>query len=282
MTIAETMNRGDLKLDAPRNLTPEQKKLWDAAYNPKNDALEKANLTGKDLVRWKYQRYVKDYLRCIASVDDGVGRMLAYLKETGLDKNTIVIYCSDQGFYLGEHGWFDKRWMYEESLRTPLLIRWPGVIKAGSRNGDIVSPVDFAGTFCEIAGIDAPTDLHGRSMASILKGQTPKDWRKSFYYHYYEYPGYHWVRRHFGVADGRYKLIRFYEQDVDQWELFDLKTDPNEMKSVYGTAEYAVVQNRLSRQLALHRKELKVPEEDPPQSVVKRMPPRTRKPTTPK
>ena len=208
--------------------------------------------------------------------------MLAYLKEAGLEKNTIVIYCSDQGFYLGEHGWFDKRWMYEESLRTPLLIRWPAVIKAGSRNGDIVSPVDFAGTFCEIAGIDAPADLHGRSMASILKGKTPKDWRKSFYYHYYEYPGYHWVRRHYGVADGRYKLIRFYEQDVDQWELFDLKTDPNEMTSVYGTAKYAVVQNRLSRQLALHRQELAVPEEDPPQSVVKRLPPRTRKPTAPK
>ena len=207
--------------------------------------------------------------------------MLSYLKETGLEKNTIVIYCSDQGFYLGEHGWFDKRWMYEESLRTPLLIRWPGVIEAGSRNGDIVSPIDFAGTFCEIAGIDAPADLHGKSILSNLKGNTPKDWRNSFYYHYYEYPGYHWVRRHYGVADGRYKLIRFYEEDVNQWELFDLKTYPHELKSVYGTAEYAVVQNRLTRQLAMHRKELKVPEEDTPQSVVKRLPPRTRKPTIP-
>ena len=154
----------------------------------------------------------------------------------------------------------------------PLLIRWPGVIKAGSRNGDIVSPVDFAGTFCEIAGIDAPADLHGRSMASILKGKTPKDWRKSFYYHYYEYPVTTGSADITGVADGRYKLIRFYEQDVDQWELFDLKTDPNEMTSVYGTAKYAVVQNRLSRQLALHRQDLAVPEEDPPQSVVKRLP----------
>ena len=171
--------------------------------------------------------------------------------------------------------------MYEESLRTPMLVRWPGVIKPGSRNGDIVSPVDFAGTFCEVAGIDSPTDLHGRSMLSLLKGKTPKDWRKSFYYHYYEYPGYHWVRRHYGVADGRYKLIRFYEDDVDQWELFDLENDPNEITSVYGRAEYAVVQNRLSRQLALHRKNLQVPEEDPPQSVVKRLPPRTRKPTAP-
>jgi arylsulfatase A-like enzyme len=281
MTIAETMNRGDLKLDAPGNLTPEQRKVWDTAYNAKNEALKNANLKGKDLVRWKYQRYVKDYLRCIASVDDGVGRMLDYLKETGLEEDTIVIYCSDQGFYLGEHGWFDKRWMYEESLRTPMLVRWPGVIKPGSRNGDIVSPIDFASTFCEVAGIDSPSDLHGRSMVSLLKGKAPKDWRKSFYYHYYEYPGYHWVRRHYGVADGRYKLIHFYEDDVDQWELFDLKNDPSEMTSVYGTAKYAVVQNRLSRQLALHRKNLQVPEEDPPQSVVKRLPPRTRKPTAP-
>ena len=281
MTIAETMNRGDLKLDTPGNLTTEQRKIWDNAYNPKNEALKKANLSGKELVRWKYQRYVKDYLRCIASVDDGIGRMLAYLKETGLEKNTIVIYCSDQGFYLGEHGWFDKRWMYEESLRTPLLVRWPGVIKPGSRNGDIVSPIDFAGTFCEIAGVKPPKDLHGESLVSILKGKTPKNWRKSFYYHYYEYPGYHWVRRHYGVADGRYKLIRFYENDVDQWELFDLKTDPKEMKSVYGTAQYAVTQNRLSRQLALHRQRLGVPLVDPPESVVKRLPPRTRKPTAP-
>ena len=155
------------------------------------------------------------------------------------------------------------------------------MIKPGSRNWDIVSPVYFAGTFCDVAGIDSPTDLHGRSMLSLLKGKTPKDWRKSFYYHYYEYPGYHWVRRHYGVADGRYKLIRFYEDDVDQWELFDLENDPNEITSVYGRAEYAVVQNRLSQQLALHRKNLQVPEEDPPQSVVKRLPPRTRKPTAP-
>ena len=171
--------------------------------------------------------------------------------------------------------------MYEESLRTPLLIRWPGVIKPGSRNGDIVSPIDFAGTFCEVAGIDAPTDLHGLSMAQLLKGNTPKDWRKSFYYHYYEYPGYHWVRRHYGVADGRYKLIRFYEDDVDQWELFDLNSDPKEMTSVYGRPQYAVIQNQLSQQLALHRQRLGVPEVDPPQSFIKGKPPRTRIPTAP-
>ena len=233
------------------------------------------------MVRWKYQRYIKDYLRCIASVDDGVGRMLAYLKEAGLEKNTIVIYCSDQGFYLGEHGWFDKRWMYEESLRTPLLIRWPGVIKPGSRNDDIVSPIDFAGTFCELAGIDEPKDLHGSSLVPILKGKTPSNWRKSFYYHYYEYPGWHYVRRHYGVADGRYKLIHFYEKDVNQWELFDLKSDPNEMTSKYGTAEYAVIQNKLARELAVHRENLQVPDQDPPHSIVTRLPPRDRKPTAP-
>ncbi|MBO94494.1 MAG: sulfatase, partial [Opitutales bacterium] len=253
-----------------------------AAYDPKNEAFRQANLKGRDQVRWKYQRYLKDYLRCIASVDENVGRMLAYLKEEGLDENTIVIYCSDQGFYLGEHGWFDKRWIYEESLRTPMIVRWPGVTEPGSRNKDIVSPIDFAETFCEVAGIEVPGDMHGRSLVPVLKGKTPKDWRKSFYYHYYEYPGWHYVRRHYGVADGRYKLIHFYEKDVNQWELFDLKTDPKEMKSVYGDPAYAKTQKRLAKQLANHRADLKVPETDPPHSIVKRLPPRLRKPTVPK
>ena len=222
--------------------------LRDTAYNAKNEALKNANLKGKDLVRWKYQRYVKDYLRCIASVDDGVGRMLDYLKETGLEEDTIVIYCSDQGFYLGEHGWFDKRWMYEESLRTPMLVRWPGVIKPGSRNGDIVSPIDFASTVCEVAGIDSPSDLHGRSMVSLLKGKAPKDWRKSFYYHYYEYPKWHKVQPHYGIRTNRFKLIHFY-YSMDEWELYDLDNDPNEVNNLYENVKYKKLIKKLKKKL---------------------------------
>ncbi|NOX53650.1 MAG: sulfatase [Planctomycetes bacterium] len=266
MTIAQTMTPFDLKLTPPRNLTPEQLKVWNAAYEPKNEAFRKANLKGKDLVRWKYQRYMKDYLRCIASVDENVGRLLDYLDRTGLAANTVVIYSSDQGFYLGEHGWFDKRWIYEESLRTPLLVRWPGVAKPGTVNKDLVSNLDFAETFLDIAGAPIPSDMQGRSLVPLLKGRTPTDWRKSFYYHYYEFPGAHHVRRHYGVVDGRYKLIHFYEPDVNEWELYDLQQDPKELRSVYGEPEYARIQDRLLAELKRLRKELKVPDPDPPQS----------------
>jgi arylsulfatase A-like enzyme len=261
MTIAKTLNANDLKLKAPRNLTPEQRKAWDAAYAPKNKKFREANPQGKDLVRWKYQRYMKDYLRCVAAVDDGVGRLLDYLDEAGLADNTIVVYSSDQGFYLGEHGWFDKRWMYEESLRTPLLVRWPGHVAPGSVNAeDIVSNLDFAETFLDIAGVEVPDDMQGRSLVPVLEGHTPDDWRETFYYHYYEYPGAHSVRRHYGVTDGRYKLIHFYEPDVNEWELYDLKKDPHEMRSVYGDPAYAEVQQRMRQELRRLREELKVPE----------------------
>jgi arylsulfatase A-like enzyme len=267
MSISKTMTDYDLKLQPPRNLTPEQLKVWNAAYEPKNKAMRAANLKGKDLVRWKYQRYVKDYLRCVASVDDNIGRMLEYLKEAGLADNTIVIYSSDQGFYLGEHGWFDKRWMYEESLRTPLIVRWPGVVEPKSVNDDIVSPLDFAETFLDVAGADIPADMQGASLVSVLKGKTPSDWRTHFYYHYYEYPGWHDVRRHFGVTDGHHKLIRFYEPDVNEWELYDLKKDPQEMKSVHNDPKYAKIRGELAARLAELRKELKVPVKDPPASL---------------
>jgi len=248
MSIEKTMTDRDLKLVAPKNLTPEQKKLWDAAYDPKNKAFEQANLQGKDLGRWKYQRYIKDYLRCIASVDDNVGRLLDYLDASGLADNTIVIYTSDQGFYLGDHGWFDKRFMYEESLRMPLLVRYPKQIKPGSVNNDLVQNLDFAPTFLEFAGLDAPPDMQGRSLRRLLRGKTPDDWRTSIYYHYYEYPAVHSVKRHYGVRTKQYKLIHFYN-DIDEWELYDLEKDPHELKNVYGDPAYADIVKELTAEL---------------------------------
>ncbi len=256
MTIAKTMTERDLKLVTPRDLNDEQRQEWEAAYAPKNAEFQKAGLTGRDLVRWKYQRYMKDYLRCIRSVDDGVGRILDYLDRTGLATNTIVIYTSDQGFYLGEHGWFDKRWIFKESLRTPLIVRWPGVVKPGTRNRrDIVSNLDFAETFCEVAGLPIPAGMQGRSLVPVLQGHTPDDWRKYYYYHYYEWPAVHNVRPHYGVASDRYKLVKFYG-DVDYWELFDLKKDPNEMTSVYGDPAYAATQKELHAELDRLQKKL--------------------------
>jgi len=256
MSIEKTMDKIDLKLVAPRNLNSEQKNFWDAAYEPKNEAFRKANLKGKDLVRWKYQRYIKDYLRCIASVDDNVGRLLDYLDESGLARNTIVFYTSDQGFYLGDHGWFDKRFMYEESLRMPLLARYPKEIKAGSVNEDIVLNLDFGPTFLDFAGVGKPDDMQGGSIRRVLRGKTPRDWRTSMYYHYYEYPAVHSVKRHYGVRTQRYKLIHFYH-DIDEWELYDLRKDPREMKNVYDDAAYADIIKDLKAELKRLRDELK-------------------------
>ncbi len=272
MMIRKTMNAKDLKLTPPPQLTPEQRAAWDAYYNPRNEAFKKANLQGKDLVRWKYNRYMHDYLGCIKAVDESVGRLLKYLDDEGLANNTIVVYSSDQGFYLGEHGWFDKRWIFEESLKTPLLVRWPGVTKGGGVNTDIVSNLDFAETFLEAAGVPAPAEMQGRSLLPLLRGQTPADWRKSFYYHYYEHfragnPGPHNVARHYGVVTDRYKLVHFYEPNMNYWELFDTKTDPHEMTSVYGKPEYAAAQKELEAELARLRKELKVPDPDPPETT---------------
>ncbi len=260
MSIAKTMNANDLKFRAPGNLTPEQRKKWDAAYGPKNEAFEKANLTGKDLVRWKYQRYVKDYLRCIAGVDDNVGRVLDYLDETGLAENTVVIYTSDQGFYLGEHGWFDKRFIYEESFRMPLMVRWPGVTKPGSKNSDLVQNLDFAQTFLDVADAEIPGDMQGHSLVPLLQGKTPEDWRDSVYYHYYEFPGAHSVKRHYGLRTDRYTMTHFYF-DVDEWELYDLEKDPLQQKSVYGDPAYAETVAELKTELARLQKLYEVPAE---------------------
>ncbi len=263
MTIAKTMTPRDLKLVPPGNLTPEQLKIWNDAYGPKNEAFKKANLQGADLVRWKYQRYIKDYLRCIAAVDDAVGEVLNYLDKSGLAKDTLVIYTADQGFYLGEHGWFDKRWIYEESLRTPLVARWPGVIKPGSVNKDLVANLDFAETFLDIVGQPIPKDMQGYSMLPLLKGTTPKDWRKSFYYHYYGFPGAHSVAKHYGVVTERYKLAYFYQ--LKEWELYDTKEDPMEMQNVFDNPKYAEIQSELRAELTRLQKRLDEP--DPEKAV---------------
>jgi len=270
MEIKAHLNERDLKLTQPRNFTPEQLAQWNAAYGPKNEAYLKAkpNLSEKEIMQWKYQRYVKDYLRCVKSVDDGIGEVLDYLDETGLAENTVVIYASDQGWYLGEHGWFDKRWMYEESLKTPLLVRWPGQTKAGSVNNDIVSNLDFAETFLDLAGVAIPGDMQGESLVPILKGKTPKNWRDTFYYHYYEFPGGHSVARHYGVTNGKQKLIHYYQ--TGEWELFDIEKDPNELNNVYSNPEYSSIVKALEKELGRLRDQYEVPEEDPDFAEMKR------------
>ncbi|HUW18837.1 MAG TPA: sulfatase/phosphatase domain-containing protein [Sedimentisphaerales bacterium] len=211
-------------------------------------------LTGPALKKWKYQRYIKDYLRCVASVDDNVGRLLRYLDESGLAESTVVVYTSDQGFFLGDHGWFDKRFMYEESLRMPLLVRYPREIRAGTVNRDIVLNLDFAPTFLGFAGVAVPADMQGGSFRSLLGGKTPKDWRTSMYYHYYEYPAAHAVKRHYGIRTKRYKLIHFY-YDIDAWELYDLKKDPHELNNLYGKTGYENVTQELKAELERLRKQ---------------------------
>ncbi len=232
--------KGRIDKSAWRNMqrmSDEQMKKWRAAYAPRDKAFHEAKLKGKNLVRWKFQRYAKNYLRSVRGVDESVGRLRKTLDELGLADNTIVIYCSDQGFYIGDHGWYDKRWMYEESLKMPFIVHWPGTIKAGSKNTDLVQNLDYAPTFLDIAGADIPKDIQGKSVVPLLKGKTPKDWRKSIYYHYYEYPSVHMVPRHYGVRTERYKLMHFYH--FDEWEFYDLKNDPDELKNLYNDSKYA-------------------------------------------
>ena len=235
-------------------MTTEERAAWDAVYDPINEDFKKRypSMTDADLMHWRYQRYMQDYLGCIASVDDGVGRMLDFLKENGLDENTIVVYTSDQGFYLGEHGWFDKRFMYEESLRTPLLIRYPKEIKPGTKIDALVQNLDFAPTFLDYAGVKIPSDIQGESFRHLVSGET-KEWRDAIYYTYYEYPSIHMVKRHYGIRTDRYKLIHFY-YDVDEWELYDLEKDPHEMHSVYDDPAYATIQKELKKKLMALRK----------------------------
>jgi len=229
-------------------MTPQQKQLWEQAYQPGNEAFAESELKDKDLVRWKYRRYMQDYLSCIASVDDNVGRVLSFLDRQDLTENSIVVYTSDQGFFLGDHGWFDKRFMYEESLRMPLMIRYPRRIKPGAINDDLVLNLDFAPTFLEAAGLPAAEGMQGASLMPLLQGKLPAGWRDAIYYHYYEYPAWHMVKKHVGIRTRQYKLIHFYD-DIDAWELYDLQADPGELHNLYGAAGYSDITAHLQAQL---------------------------------
>lgn len=243
-------------------MNKKQRAAWDEAYAPIIEEFKEAYPTMSDstLMAWKYQRYMQDYLGTIAGVDENVGRLLDYLEEKKLNDNTIIVYTSDQGFYLGEHGWFDKRFMYNESFKTPLLIKWPNVIDEGTTENEMVQNLDFAQTFLEMAGIKAPEDMQGKSLVPLLKGEKEAWDRDAVYYHYYEYPAVHAVKRHYGIATKRYKLIHFY-YDIDEWELYDQKKDPKEMTNVYNNPEYAEVRKEMKQKLKEIRRKYKDSEE---------------------
>lgn len=279
-------------------MNPEQRIAWGKYYFPRNRRLLEARLTGKELDEWKYQNYIRDYMSVIKSVDESVGRVLDYLDSHGLTENTIIVYTSDQGFYMGEHGWFDKRFMYEESLRTPLLIAYPGHIQPGTVCNKLVQNIDYAPTFLDLAGISKPKELPGRSLTPLFKaGDKVKGWRNSIYYHYYDYPTYHMVRKHDGVRTDRYKLIHFYgaggldavkenkyqrqpgtrehgcmtyltslgyfepkDSAVNYNELYDLQADPHELNNLYGKPGYEKITKQLQKQLNDYRKSIGVDE----------------------
>lgn len=279
-------------------MTPEQRSAWGRYYFPRNRRLLEAQLKGKDLDNWKYQVYIRDYMSVIASVDESVGRVLDYLDKNGLTDNTMIVYTSDQGFYMGEHGWFDKRFMYEESLRTPLIVSYPGHTKPGSVCNRLVQNIDYAPTFLALAGVHQPKDMPGRSLVPVLaNGDNVKNWRQSIYYHYYDYPTYHMVRKHDGVRTERYKLIHFYgkggldavsenkyqnvpgtreygtmkglesigyfepkDEAVDYCELYDLQADPHEQNNIFGKPGTEKIMKQLQRELDKYRKTLAVDE----------------------
>jgi arylsulfatase A-like enzyme len=250
MTIGRHLTNRDLKRTPPPELKGPERQTW-LAEVPMEVTVErdgqKKTLTGDELLKWKYQRYIKDYLRCIASVDDNIGRVLEYLDRAGLAESTLVVYTSDQGFFLGDHGWYDKRFMYEECLRTPLLVRWPNRIRPNQLQDAMTLNIDFAPTFLELAGLKTPPDIQGRSLVPLLRGERPGDWRKSFYYRYYHDPGHHNTRAHYGVRTETHKLIHFWTKD--QWECYDLSTDPNELRNVYNDPKYAAVVRDLKKEL---------------------------------
>ena len=223
-------------------MTTEQRKAWDKAYQQKNNAFHELNLQGDELAKWKGQRYLQEYLATIAAVDEGVGEILNYLKETGLDKNTIIVYTSDQGFYLGEKGWFDKRYMYEESFRMPLLMKFPERIKSGTETNALVQNLDFAPTFLDYANANEfNSEMQGKSFKPLLEGKiNDDDFRNVIYYHYYDYPAFHMVKKHYGIRTKRYKIMHFYD-DIDTWEFYDLETDPKELNNLISNSNFASI-----------------------------------------
>lgn len=276
MSIAKDMDPiYDLKMLAPgkdsrlrhtyetmlSRMDKEQRAAWDRFYNPIIEDFIKKNPKGKELAEWKFQRYMRDYMKTVKSLDENVGRVLDYLEQEGLLENTLVVYTSDQGFYMGEHGWFDKRFMYEESMRTPLIMRLPdrfvrenGLEADGANDGkprdipELVQNIDYAPTFLELAGAEIPDDIQGVSLVPLLKGEHPDTWRDALYYHFYEYPAEHMVKRHYGIRTDRYKLIHFYN-DINEWELFDLRSDPQELHNLYGQKGYETVTKDLKSRL---------------------------------
>ena len=262
MTIARHLTNRDLKLMPPEDLKGPARQKWlnDVSMELTVEVKGKpTTLTGDALLKWKYQRYIKDYLRCVASGDDNNGRVLDFLDANGLRENTLVIYTSDQGFFLGDHGWYDKRFMYEESLKMPFIARWPGVVRPGQTQDAIVINTDFAPTFMEMAGLKVPADMQGRSLLPLFRGRTPRAWRESMYYRYYHDPGHHNTRAHYGVRTETHKLIHFWKKD--QWECYDLRRGPEELQNIYNDPKAAKIVARLKREMYRLKRELEDNEE---------------------
>jgi arylsulfatase A-like enzyme len=256
--VFQDLTRRDLKLEPPADLTEKERNEW-LSVKPTEVEIQQdgksVKLAGDALNAWKYQRFLQDYLAVVQSIDDNVGRLLDWLDQNGLSSNTIVIYTSDQGFFLGDHGLFDKRFMYEASVRMPFLVRWPGVIKPGTVQSAMAINADFAPTFMEMAGLPVPPDMQGRSLVPLLKNQAPADWRTSYYYRYYHDPGDHNTRAHYGVRTTTHKLIYFWKKD--QWEMYDLVNDPNELHNIYNDPVQQEVVAALKKELYRLKKELK-------------------------
>lgn len=226
-----------MKLKIPEGLVGKEKLTWESFGIKKGEIVQPEGMSKEDGRKWRYQIYIKDYLACVKSVDDNIGRVLNYLDENNMTQNTMIIVTSDQGFYLGDHGFFDKRFIYDESLKMPFLVRFPKVVKSGSENKDIISNIDFAPTLLDFAGINKPEGVQGNSFKKILEGNTPSDWRQSMYYHYYEWPFWHHVQPHYGIRTQKYTLAHFY-YSIDVWELYDLQKDPKQIHNEINNPEY--------------------------------------------